>query len=73
MKNPYSGHKILRYEVRIKQNTKDGWHLLHKSKTRKAAESFIIHGVLRGSYLLSRMRWIGNSEHREDLRESAKG
>lgn len=72
MKNPFSGHKILHYEVRLKQSEKDGWHFLHRSKTRKAAERFIITSVLRGSYLLSRIRRIDGLNHKEDLRECAK-
>lgn len=71
-KNPFSGHKILHYEVRLKQNKKDGWHFMYRSKTRKDAERFIVNAAFRGSYLLSRIRLIDGLNHKEDLRESAK-
>lgn len=72
MKNPYAGHKILCYEVRLKQNPKDVWHFMLRSKTRKGAERFITSAALRGTYLLSRIRLIDGLNHKEDLRESAK-
>lgn len=72
MGNPFKGHRILHYEVRLKQNAKDGWHFMHRSKTRKGAEKWIISAAFRGNYLLSRIRLIDGLAHKEDLREIAK-
>jgi len=72
MNNPFSGHRIIRYEVRWRTNSKYEWVCLYGSKTRKEAQAFIRRSSLRGAYLLSRIRRIDDLNHKEDLVESAK-
>lgn len=70
MKNPFSGHKILRYVAYIKRES--GWYEVYGHKKRKIVERNLKNTLIKGQWLFSRIRLVDNVEYREDIYEIAK-